>query len=165
MKTKIYNLIVIAALSIISITATAQNTKSYYVTLKSDNKLLASAERKNSFLTAKDDLYDQLSKITEYVKFTPKTSSMEYNETIESNFWTNVLKELEGTVKYTPNASLLMKYEQEQLAKEISNELIPLVKYNPAESKIIQQYEQKEQFSEILKELEAEVKFKPTVMP
>jgi hypothetical protein len=39
-----------------------------------------------------------------------------------------------------------------------------LVKFNPAESKLIQQYEQEEQFSEILKDIEAEVKYKPTVM-
>lgn len=164
MKTKIYNPIVIAALSILSLTANAQNTKSYNASLRHDHQLLASAERKSSILTVKNDLDTQLSKIAEYVKFTPKSDKTEYTGAVEFSYWTNLLKELEPSVKYTPEATSLIKYEQEMLAEEISNELTPLVKFNPAESQVIQQYELKDKFAGILKELEAEVKYKPTTI-
>lgn len=164
MKTKIYNPIVIAALSILSLTANAQNTKSYNVSIRNDHQLLASAERKNPILMIKDDLDIQLSKVAEYVKFTPKSDKTEYTSEVESTYWTNLLKELEPSVKYNPEATSLIKYEQEMLAEEISKELVPLVKFNPAESEIIQQYDLKDKFAGILKELEAEVKYKPTTI-
>jgi hypothetical protein len=110
MKTKIYNLIAIVALSIFSLTATAQNTKSYYASSNHDNKLLASVERKNSsILVLKEELDSQLSKLAEYVKFSPKSNESEYTGTMEPGFWASILKSLETDVKYKPNASLILK--------------------------------------------------------
>lgn len=165
MKTKIFNPIVIAALSILSLNLSAQNTKSINVALKHEKNLLAMSERKNAILVIKENLDYQLSKLAEYVKYNPGTiTPAENTEPFETSSWSSISEELKKEVKFIPTKSILLKYEQEMLAEEITNELKPMVKYNPSQSSLAEQYETENEIATVLNELETFVKYKPTAI-
>lgn len=160
MKTRTLKSIAIAAISLMTLTVYAQNTKSIKMVSYTPTKETSS--RGNDLMSyLNGELKQYISKLAEYTRFYPNNEVNMTSATEESLVMENLVKELETSAKYNPEESLAMKSDEAAEFEKIQNELKSVVKYVPSlETESPSQVSQ-DDFAEIQKELKEVAQYKP----
>lgn len=155
----------IVALSIVTLTAVAQNTKSINFRKAQDNTLLASIENSRFISTVSNELEEQLEKLAELTKFYPQADIpfTAFTYSTEETF-SSIAEELEKTIKFRPEESMVSPAAEMMVFEAISNELEESAKYTPSESMMDPANENANVLNEALVELEKDARYHPAVL-